>query len=236
MFGIPPERLSPECRKVIAAARRQSRHRLNATTAGDLLVALLRRRSTAVACQLLTQQWPAVDFDAIARLESSSAGAQRQGGDDEAQRVLRRAWDHARRMGHHFVGTEHLLMAILELGKTPGIRRLRSSGVTADRIRRALLEAYGRPTRRAAKASAAHAVLDRCSASDFPADVRDDPLLRLLLDCQEAFTDEAFLETDAVQQALNANPRSREEFRRALAAYFTELVVAVRKSGPRGLG
>ena len=53
----------------------------------------------------------------------------------ETQQVLEYAVDEARRLGHHYIGTEHILLALVRIEST-GMEALRRLGVTADQIRR----------------------------------------------------------------------------------------------------
>ncbi|MBL0347122.1 ATP-dependent Clp protease ATP-binding subunit [Candidatus Villigracilis affinis] len=53
----------------------------------------------------------------------------------ETQQVLEFAVDEARRLGHHYIGTEHILLALVRVEST-GMEALRRLGVTADQVRR----------------------------------------------------------------------------------------------------
>ena len=52
------------------------------------------------------------------------------------QEVLEYAIDEARRMGHHYIGTEHLLLGLVRLEEGAAVEVLRKLGVTAEQIRR----------------------------------------------------------------------------------------------------
>src|SRR5512134_385612 len=52
------------------------------------------------------------------------------------QQVLEYAVDEARRMGHHYIGTEHLLLGLVRHGEGVAMDVLRKLGVTAEQIRR----------------------------------------------------------------------------------------------------
>ncbi|MFN2273926.1 MAG: ATP-dependent Clp protease ATP-binding subunit, partial [Anaerolineales bacterium] len=52
------------------------------------------------------------------------------------QQVLEYAVDEARRMGHHYIGTEHLLLGLVRHGEGVAIDVLRKLGVTSEQIRR----------------------------------------------------------------------------------------------------
>jgi ATP-dependent Clp protease ATP-binding subunit ClpC len=52
------------------------------------------------------------------------------------KRVLELAVDEARRMGHHYIGTEHLLLGLVRQNEGVAIDVLRQFGVTPDQVRR----------------------------------------------------------------------------------------------------
>jgi len=52
------------------------------------------------------------------------------------QQVLEYAVDEARRMGHHYIGTEHLLLGLVRYGEGIALDVLRKLGVTPEQIRR----------------------------------------------------------------------------------------------------
>lgn len=54
------------------------------------------------------------------------------------KRVIELSFDDARREGRTYVGTEHLLLAVLAEGESVGSKVLAAQGVTADRARQAI--------------------------------------------------------------------------------------------------
>ncbi|MBI5944941.1 MAG: ATP-dependent Clp protease ATP-binding subunit [Chloroflexi bacterium] len=53
----------------------------------------------------------------------------------ETQQVLEYAIEEARRLGHHYIGTEHILLGLVRIEST-GMEVLRRLGITAEQIRR----------------------------------------------------------------------------------------------------
>ncbi len=51
------------------------------------------------------------------------------------KRVLELAFDEARRLGHHYIGTEHLLLGLVREGEGVAVNVLKSLGVSPDSIR-----------------------------------------------------------------------------------------------------
>src|SRR3954464_15209670 len=52
-----------------------------------------------------------------------------------AKRVIELAVDEARRMGHHYIGTEHLLLGLIREGDGIAVNVLKSLGVSPDKVR-----------------------------------------------------------------------------------------------------
>jgi len=52
------------------------------------------------------------------------------------QSALEFAVEEARRLGHHYIGTEHLLLGLVRLGEGVALDVLRKLGVTPEQIRR----------------------------------------------------------------------------------------------------
>jgi ATP-dependent Clp protease ATP-binding subunit ClpC len=66
------------------------------------------------------------------------------------EHVIQMAVEEARRMGHHYIGTEHLLLGLIRQGEGVGIDVLRRLGVTPEQIRRQTRRILQEsPTRRA---------------------------------------------------------------------------------------
>ena len=61
----------------------------------------------------------------------------------ECRRVVDRAQEQARQLGHPFLGTEHVLLAMLDEADAYPVAALRSSGADADDIRRCILSLIG---------------------------------------------------------------------------------------------
>jgi ATP-dependent Clp protease ATP-binding subunit ClpA len=62
----------------------------------------------------------------------------------EARRVVVLAETEAKRLGHRHLGTEHLLLGILDQGTGPAARALTGLGVTAERVEREVVSRLGR--------------------------------------------------------------------------------------------
>jgi len=61
---------------------------------------------------------------------------------DEARSVVRLASEHARRLGHRYIGGEHLLLAVVSVGP-PASAVLSAQGVTAELVEEAIVRQVG---------------------------------------------------------------------------------------------
>jgi len=61
---------------------------------------------------------------------------------DDARVVIVHAQDHARRLGHRYIGSEHLLLAVVSADK-PASAVLREQGVTPDRVEEEIVRRAG---------------------------------------------------------------------------------------------
>jgi ATP-dependent Clp protease ATP-binding subunit ClpC len=57
-----------------------------------------------------------------------------------AKQVIELAVDEARRLDHHYIGTEHLLLGLLREGEGVGIKVLQGMGLTGEQVRQRTLE------------------------------------------------------------------------------------------------
>ncbi|MCL6636161.1 MAG: ATP-dependent Clp protease ATP-binding subunit ClpC, partial [Peptococcaceae bacterium] len=60
-----------------------------------------------------------------------------------AKRVLELAVDEARRMGHNYVGTEHLLLGLIREGEGVAARALASLGADLNKVRSVIMQMLG---------------------------------------------------------------------------------------------
>jgi ATP-dependent Clp protease ATP-binding subunit ClpC len=63
---------------------------------------------------------------------------------DRARRVVVLAQDEARNLGHNYIGTEHLLLGLIDEGHGVAAKALEAMGVTQEAIRQQIEEAVGR--------------------------------------------------------------------------------------------
>jgi ATP-dependent Clp protease ATP-binding subunit ClpA len=152
-FGQLP--LTPRARQVLRlAAHRARRTRDHAVGTDHLLIGLLRDGgggAVRVLARLGTS--PAAVRErylqltgltgAAARSIRVAAGPRFDRYTDGARRAIARAQEEARILGHHYVGTEDLLLGLAGAGGDPTVAVLESLGVSAEAVRERAGQAAG---------------------------------------------------------------------------------------------
>lgn len=133
------ERFTQRARRVLSLAHEEA-EKLNHNHIGTehLLLGLIREEG-GVAGRVLRELGlaPARVKDVVERL--TGVGRHKGGRIELApgtEQVLQIAIEEARRMGHHYIGTEHLLLSLVHQGEGVGIDVLRRLGITPEQIRR----------------------------------------------------------------------------------------------------
>jgi len=134
------EKFSERARRVLSLAQEEA-IRFNHNYIGTEHVLLgLVKESEGVAARVLgnlgvdlTKIRSAVEF-IIGRGERPVSG-ENIGLTPRAKKVIELAVDEARRMSHHYIGTEHLLIGLLREGEGVAAGVLESLGVTLDKVR-----------------------------------------------------------------------------------------------------
>src|SRR5512142_3153892 len=133
------ERFTQRARRVLSLAHQEAeRMRHNYIGTEHLLLGLIREEG-GVAGRVLRELGLEADRvqEVVERL--TGPGQNRGGKLDLApgtQQVLELAVEEARRMGHHYIGTEHLLLGLVRYGEGVALDVLRKLGVTPEQIRR----------------------------------------------------------------------------------------------------
>ncbi len=133
------EKFSERARRVLSLAQEEAQ-RFNHNYIGTehILLGLVRETEGVAAKVLsnlnveLTKVRSAVEF-IIGRGERPSSGE--IGLTPRAKKVIELAVDEARRLNHHYIGTEHLLIGLMREGEGVAAGVLESLGVSLDKIR-----------------------------------------------------------------------------------------------------
>ena len=137
------DKFTERARKVLSLAHEEAaRFNHNYIGTEHLLLGLVREREGVAARVLsgmgvqLHKVRAAVEF-IIGRGERPSRGG--IGLTPRARRVIELAFDEARRLRHHYIGTEHLLLGLLREGQGVATGVLESLGVEMSRVRAEVL-------------------------------------------------------------------------------------------------
>ncbi len=147
------EQFTERARKVLTYAQQEAR-RFNHNYIGTEHILLgLVREGDGVGARVLAS----MDVD-LPRVRQAieyiiGRGASSPGGEigltPRAKKVIELAVDEARRLNHHYIGTEHLLLGLIREGEGIAAGVLESMGVRQERVRQAVLQAIregGEPT------------------------------------------------------------------------------------------
>ena len=133
------ERFTQRARRVLSLAHQEAeRMRQNYIGTEHLLLGLIREEG-GVAGRVLREL--GLESDRVQEIIERLAGTGGfRGGKLDlspgTQQVLEFAVDEARRMGHHYIGTEHILLGLVRYNQGVATDVLRKMGVTPDQIRR----------------------------------------------------------------------------------------------------
>src|SRR5512141_386017 len=133
------ERFTQRARRVLSLAHQEAeRMRHNYIGTEHLLLGLIREEG-GVAGRVLREL--GLDANRVQEIVERLTGpGQYRGGKLDlspgTQQVLEYAVEEARRMGHHYIGTEHILLGLVRYGEGVAMDVLRKLGVTPEQIRR----------------------------------------------------------------------------------------------------
>jgi ATP-dependent Clp protease ATP-binding subunit ClpC len=133
------ERFTQRARRVLSLAHQEAeRMRHNYIGTEHLLLGLIREEG-GVAGRVLREL--GLEADRVQEIVERLTGTgSYQGGKLDlspgTEQVLQYAVEEARRMGHHYIGTEHILLGLVRHGEGVALDVLRKLGVTPDQIRR----------------------------------------------------------------------------------------------------
>ena len=136
------ERFTQRARRVLSLAQEEAEKMRHAYIGTEHLLLGLMREEGGVAGRVLrdlgVEQRRVQEM--VERLTGASAG--RSTGVSKidlapgTKRVLELAVDEARRMGHHYIGTEHLLLGLVRQNEGVAMDVLKKLGISAEQIRR----------------------------------------------------------------------------------------------------
>jgi ATP-dependent Clp protease ATP-binding subunit ClpC len=148
------ERFTQRARRVLSLAHQEAeRMRHNYIGTEHLLLGLIREEGGVAGRVLRELGLEASRVQEI--VERLTGTGTYRGGKLElssgTQQVLEFAVDEARRMGHHYIGTEHILLGLVRYGEGIALDVLRKLGVTPEQIRRQIRRVLQESTSSSAK-------------------------------------------------------------------------------------
>ena len=133
------ERFTQRARRVLSLAHQEAERMQQVTINTEHLLLGLMLEEGGIAGRVLRDLGLEVDRvrEVVDRL--SGVGTARVAKIDLSsgvQEVLEMAIEEARRMSHHYIGTEHLLLALVQSNEGLALDALRKLGITPEQIRR----------------------------------------------------------------------------------------------------
>jgi ATP-dependent Clp protease ATP-binding subunit ClpC len=133
------ERFTQRARRVLSLAHQEAERVHQGSIGTEHLLVGLIEEDGGVAGRVLREMGMELDRvrEMILRLvgEGKNPPGEKLELSNDTQQVLEFAVDEARRLGHHYIGTEHLLLALVRTEGT-AVETLRRLGITPDEIRR----------------------------------------------------------------------------------------------------
>lgn len=132
------ERFTQRSRRVLSLAQEAAMSMGSAWIDSDHLLIGLLNESDGAAAQALRAS--GVDASEVANLARQQSKARRNSSaqpdlSDHSKRTLELAVDEARRLGHNYIGTEHLLLGLLRLEEGAALDILRTLNISREQIR-----------------------------------------------------------------------------------------------------
>ncbi len=157
------ERFTQRARRVLSLAHQEAERMRHSYIGTEHLLLGLIREEGGVAGRVLREL--GLEADRVQEMvERLTTTGDYQGSKLDlspgTQQVLEYAVEEARRMGHHYIGTEHLLLGLVRYGEGIALDVLRKLGITPEQIRRQtrrVLQEGGTAASQAAKAEPAKA-------------------------------------------------------------------------------
>ena len=133
------ERFTQRARRVLSLAHQEAERARNNNIGTEHLLLGLMEEEGGVAGRVLRELGMTSDRvrEVVKRVSGSSSSfdANRVELSMETQQVLEHAVEEARRLGHHYIGTEHILLGLVRV-EGVAMEVLRRLGVTGEQIRR----------------------------------------------------------------------------------------------------
>ena len=146
------DRFTQRAQKAIESAWQASLELGHSYVGTEHLLIGLMREGEGLACRVMRRA--GLEDTAVTRLVTATVGRgtpgpPAQGLTPKAKKTIELACSDATRLGHSFVGTEHLLMGILRQSDCTGTRAVEKAGVDPNRLYTDVMDVFDRPDYRA---------------------------------------------------------------------------------------
>ncbi len=134
------ERFTQRARRVLSLAQEEAERMHHGYIGTEHLLLGLMREEGGVAGRVLREL--GLESKRVQEMIERLTGANKTAGlpkidlSPGTKRVLELAVDEARRMGHHYIGTEHLLLGLVRQNEGVAVDVLKKLGITAEQIRK----------------------------------------------------------------------------------------------------
>lgn len=216
-------RATSNCHRVLSMARRRAEDAgAREVEVNDVLFVLLQNEESVGAALLHLAGVPTKTI-----IPAPPAAAQRRPGrrhrgrarfSSAVRALIQTARAAARDLGHSYIGTEHIVIAALNDDASVLTTALRKQGFEPADILKELLEALLTTGQGKLELPAEFLPVPRVRREDLPADVRTDPLTKLMLATAGGLTDEEYACSGFVRAAWERGPATREQ----LAEYLVD--------------
>ncbi len=142
------ERFTLRAQKAIEEAYGASQRLGHSYVGTEHLLIGLMREGEGLACRVMRRaglEEPAVTELVTAAAGRGVPGPPAQGLTPKAKKSIEMACSDARRLGHNFVGTEHILMGILRQADCAGTRAVEEAGVDPNRLYTDVMDVFSGP-------------------------------------------------------------------------------------------
>jgi excisionase family DNA binding protein len=134
------DKFTDRARKVLSLANEEARHYNHSGVGTEHVLLAIMREGGGIAAKALSQLQMQPDevraqIEALHPAREQPLGDEQPGMTTQGQESIMLAVQEAQSLGHHYIGTEHLLLGLLREGGEPGGQVLRKSGVTLEKAR-----------------------------------------------------------------------------------------------------
>lgn len=139
------DKFTDRARKVLTLSKEEARQMRHSFIGTEHLLLALVREGEGVAAKVL-ENLGVVDFAQVRELVESFVGVGEREIDGEigmtgrAKKVIELAVDESHRVGHHYLGTEHLLLGLLREGEGIGAKVLAKLNIRLEQARSQVLQ------------------------------------------------------------------------------------------------